>query len=62
MTNTDVSDTGAKASASVTGADVSLQVRVKENGTVKCELVCNGQRAIITFTDTDVSLDISSSR
>jgi uncharacterized protein (DUF169 family) len=51
-----------QTSARVTGADVSLQVRVKENGTVKCELTCNGQRAVITFTDTDVNLDISSSR
>jgi hypothetical protein len=38
--------------------DISLHARQEASGQVACRLRCNGQNATVTFTGTDVVLDV----
>jgi hypothetical protein len=42
----------------MTKINVDLDARLEPDGSVRCRLKCDGQRAIVTFTGTDVLFDV----
>jgi hypothetical protein len=42
----------------MTKINVDLNARLEPDGSVRCHLKVNGQRAIVTFTGTDILFDV----